>query len=110
MHGLGHVEKKDIKSELGFYARNQNKAHILHDKVVSDSDCDYFGENKETAESTDYVFEDDSDYNGSDLCSEGTDLDVEDDLPFVCDICNKIFKTQGWFTKYMQKGVQTTCS
>ena len=85
--------KKDIKSELGFYAQNQKKAHILREEVVSDPDCDYFGENKETAESTDFVSEDDGDYNGSDLCSEGTDLDVEDNLPFVCDICNKIFKT-----------------
>ena len=32
-------------------------------------------------------------------------MDVEDDLPFVCDICNKIFKTLGWFTKHMENGV-----
>ena len=105
VHGSGNVEIKDRKSELGFYAQNQKKAHILRDEVESDPDCDYFGENKDTAESTEYVSDDDSDYNASDLCSEGTDLDVEDDLPFVCDICNKIFKTLGWFTKHMQNGV-----
>jgi len=63
VRGSGNVEIKDRKSELGFYAQNQKKAHILRDEVVSDPDCDYFGENKDTAESTEYVSDDDSDYN-----------------------------------------------
>ena len=31
--------------------------------------------------------------------------DIEDDLPFVCDQCNKVFKTLPWFTKHMEAGV-----
>ena len=56
-----------------FYARNQKKAHILHAKVVTDLDCDYFQEQKESVECTEYVSEEDSDYNGSDVSSECTD-------------------------------------
>ena len=77
------------------------------EEVISDPNCDYFGEHKESVQQTEYVSEEDSDYNGSNLSSEGTYLDVDSDLPFVCDICNKIFKTEGGsYTKHMQKGIQ----
>ena len=39
------------------------------------------------------------------MSSEATDLDFEEDLPFVCDISNKIFKTHVWYAKHMEKGV-----
>ena len=34
---------------------------------------------------------------GQSTCDE-----IEDGLSFVCDQCNKIFKTLGWYTKQMQ--------
>ena len=39
----------------------------------------------------------DSDVSGQSSCEDG--------LPFVCDQCNKIFKTPGWYTKHMQARV-----
>jgi len=39
------------------------------------------------------------------VASESCTDDIEDDLPFVCDQCNEVFKSLPWFTKHMEAGV-----
>ena len=49
----------------------------------------------------------DSDYGSDcddDVSSECSDLDEDDDLPFICEECGQIFKTQLWFCRHMQRG------
>ena len=52
-----------------------------------------------------YNSDNDSDYTPSDACSDCTEYDSKDDVPFFCEKCNKIFKRLDWYTKHMQHGV-----
>ena len=36
--------------------------------------------------------------------NEHSDLDEDDDLPFICEECGQVFKTQLWFCRHMQRG------
>ena len=99
VHGSGCVEKKDSESECPFMDRGKRKAHMMTDQMQSVPDSELFGVESE------YNSGEDSDYTGSDVFSLSSTGEVEDDLPFVCDECNKIFKTQFWFNKHMQAGV-----
>ena len=94
-----YVEKKDPESECAFMDRGKRKAHMMSANMQSVPDSELFGVQSE------YNSGDDSDYTGSEVCSLSSTGEVEDDLPFVCDECNKIFKTQFWFMKHMQAGV-----
>ena len=38
------------------------------------------------------------------VSGECSDLDEDDDLPFICEECGQIFKTQLWFSRHMQRG------
>ena len=40
----------------------------------------------------------------SDVSSVCSDTDVDDEVPFVCEECGQIFKTQLWFCRHMQRG------
>ena len=55
-----------------------------------------------TSVETEYNSDEDSNYTDSDVSIQSTCDDIEDGLSFVCDQCNKIFKTLGWYTKHMQ--------
>ena len=86
VHGSGYVEKKDTESECAFMDRGKRKAHMMSDQMQSVPASELFGVE------TEYNSGDDSDYTGSDVCSLSRTGEVEDDLPFVCDECNKFSK------------------
>ena len=47
----------------------------------------------------------DSDWTSSDIDSDSTDFDIQEMLPFHCDECGRIFKSEIWFQRHMAKGV-----
>jgi len=109
-HGVGALaEKKNPKKGLGFFARSQTKAHILRDQLApvveqeeEDEDevfMEQKGEDLECDHDSDYASDCDDE-----VSSECSDLDEEDDLPFICEECGQIFKTQLWFCRHMARG------
>ena len=83
---------------------------MIGDQVQSVPDSELFG----TSVKTEYNSDQDSDYTDSNISIQSTCDDIEDGLSFVCDQCNKIFKTLGSYTKHMQasklQGSLCTCS
>jgi len=102
-------KKKNPKKGLGFFARSQTKAHILRDQLApvveqeeEDEDevfMEQKGEDLECDHDSDYASDCDDE-----VSSECSDLDEEDDLPFICEECGQIFKTQLWFCRHMARG------
>ena len=50
-----------------------------------------------------YNSDEDSDYLDRPAVSDSCTDDNEDEFPFVCDQCNKVFKSMAWFTKHICK-------
>ena len=69
---------------------------MMGDQLQSVPDSELFGVE------TEFKSDEDSDYMDSDVSSQSSCDEIEDGLPFVCDQCNKIFKTLGWYMKHMQ--------
>ena len=106
VHGAGVLKQADPKKALGFFAKSQTKAHMLRDQLApvleDEDDKDFMEQKGEELEG-----DNDSDYGSDrddDVSSECSDLDEDDDLPFICEECGQIFKTQLWFCRHMQRG------
>ena len=103
----GYLKKKTNKG-LEFFARSQTKAHMLRDHLApvleeEQEEDEVFMEQKGEELEGDH----DSDYCSDcddEVSSECSDLDEDDDLPFICEECGQIFKTQLWFSRHMQRG------
>ena len=65
--------------------------HMMGDQLQSVPDSELLS----TSVETDYKSDEDSDYMDSDVSIQRTCDEIEDGLSFVCDQCNKIFKTLG---------------
>ena len=104
--GQVFLKQADPKKALGFFAKSQTKAHILRDQLVpavEEEEEEVFMEQK----GEELEGDNDSDYGSDrddDVSSECSDLDEDDDLPFICEECGQIFKTQLWFCRHMQRG------
>ena len=68
------------------------------------SDEDSILEEKGCGSTLEYNSGEDSDWTSSDIDGDSTDLDIEDTLPFHCDKCGRIFKSEIWFQRYTAKG------
>ena len=71
---------------------------MLGDQLQSIPDSELIA----TSVETEYNSDEDSDYTDSDVSIQSTFDEIEAGLSFVCDQCNKIFKTLGWYRKQMQ--------
>ena len=71
----------------------QTKAHILREELAPDSDEveELFLEEKGTELAGDSDSDYDSDCVDSEVSSVCSDMDLDDDLPFVWDECGQIF-------------------
>ena len=100
------TEKVKPKPDLGIFAKTQTKAHVMRETVLEESsDDDGAREEKGCGTSPEYNSEEDSDWTSSDVQSECSDLDLDDLLPFHCDECNRMFKSEMWFERHMERGV-----
>ena len=86
MHGSGFVEQKETESKCGFTDRSKRKSQMMDEQLQAVPDDELFGVE------ADYKSDEDSDYSDRDASSQSNSDDIEDDLPFVCDQCNKVFK------------------
>jgi hypothetical protein len=84
VHGAGVLKQADPKKGLGFFSKSQTKAHMLRDQlapVVEEEDEEVFMEQKGEKLEGDH----DSDYGSDcDVSSECSDLNEDEDLPFIC--------------------------
>ena len=93
------------KRKLDVFAKNQTKAHLMREEVLPES-SDEGGalEKKGVSSCLDDNSEQDSDWRSSDVNSDSTDLDIQEILPFHCDECGRIFKSEIWFQRHKAKG------
>ena len=100
--GLVLQRPQKPKRKVNFLQKNRQK-HILCVQKCSDEGGAL--EEKGIGSSLEDHSEQDSEWTSSDVDSGSTDFDVEEILPFHCDECGRIFKSEIWFQWHLAKGV-----